>query len=111
MRSIAAEYGWPDYQVVERELTKVDPKSYESLAGDYKTPNSTLSISVESDRLFIKTPALGPDRMELFPESETKFFITVANMTFTFMRGDDGKVATIVVQPPKGEAVTAKRRD
>jgi CubicO group peptidase (beta-lactamase class C family) len=109
MRSIAAEYGWPDYKPSERELAKVDPKIYESYAGEYKTNNSSLTVATEGGRLFMKAPALGPERMELFPESDTKYFITVQDMTFTFSKDESGKVRELIVQPAKGQPVKAKR--
>jgi CubicO group peptidase (beta-lactamase class C family) len=109
MRGIAAEYRWPDYKVVEREIARVDPKVYASYAGEYETPNSSLSVAIDGGRLFVKASALGPDRMELLPESETKFLVTVADVTFTFRKEESGKVAEIIVQPPKGEPIPAKR--
>ena len=109
MRSIAAEYGWPDFAVPEREVAKVDPKVYESFAGEYQTKNSSLNIIAEGGKLFIKAAPFGPERMELFPESETKYFITVADMTFTFVRDGSGKVTELIFQPARSEPVTARR--
>lgn len=111
LRSIAAEYGWPDYKVPERDVAKVDPKIYEAYAGEYQTNNSSLNVSADNGHLFLKAPSLGPERMELFPESETKYFLLSAEMTFTFVKDDSGKVTELLVQPPKGEAIKAKKRD
>ncbi len=110
LRSISAEYGWPDYRVVEREVAKVAPAIYESFAGEYETKNTVLTVLAEGGRLFIKAAPLGPERIELFPESDTKYFITVADMTFTFERDDSGKVTGLIFQPPRGEPVKAKKR-
>ncbi|HEV2803432.1 MAG TPA: serine hydrolase [Chthoniobacterales bacterium] len=109
MRGIAAEYGWPDYKVGERAIAKIDPKLYASYAGEYRTRNSSLNVAVEGDRLFVKADPLGPDRLELLPESETKFFVTAADVAFTFRKDESGKVTEIVVEPASASPVTAKR--
>jgi CubicO group peptidase (beta-lactamase class C family) len=109
LRSIAAEYGWPDYRVAEREVAKVDPKVYESLAGEYRTTNTSATVLVDGGRLFLKAAPFGPEPIELFPESESKYFFTVQNMTFTFVKNESGKVTELIIQPAKGQPVTAKR--
>src|SRR4051812_4210939 len=109
LRSIAAEYGWPDYKVSEREVGKVDAKVYESFAGEYQAKNTALNVIADRGRLFVKAAPFGPERMELFPESETKYFVTTGNVTFTFVKDESGKVTELVVQPPKGEPTKAQR--
>jgi CubicO group peptidase (beta-lactamase class C family) len=108
LRSVAAEYGWPDYQVSKREVTKVAPEIYQSYAGSYQASNSQLTVLVEDGHLFLKAPNLGPRPIELFPESETKYFAMMADLTFTFVKDESGKVE-IMIQPPRGEPVKAKR--
>lgn len=103
LRAIAAEYGWPDYRVEEKALAKVDPKVYEAYAGEYFF-GMTIPIITEAGRLFIKAPQLGSDRVELFPESETKFFMTVDEVTVSFVKDEGGKVVEMIVQPPGGSA-------
>lgn len=109
LRSIAAEYGWPDYRVRERELAKVDPRIYESFAGAYQTKNTLLNVMADGGRLFVQAAPLGSERIELLPESDTKYFITIADMTFTFVRDESGKVTELIFQPPRGEPVKGKK--
>jgi hypothetical protein len=47
--------------------------------------------------------------MELLPESETKYFIMVQDVTFTFGKDESGKVTEMIVQPVTAEAIKAKR--
>jgi CubicO group peptidase (beta-lactamase class C family) len=108
-RSIAAEYGWPDFQVSEREVAKVNGKVYESFAGEYQTKNNPLSIIADAGRLFVKAAPFGPERMELLPESETKYFVTVGNVTFTFVKDETGKATELIIQSAKGEPIKAQR--
>jgi CubicO group peptidase (beta-lactamase class C family) len=97
LRSIAKEYGWPDYQAQERELAKVDPKVYEPYAGQYAVGARVVTVTVEDGRLLIQTP-LTPDKVELFPESETKYFMTMDEVAFTFVKDDKGAVTEMIVQ-------------
>jgi CubicO group peptidase (beta-lactamase class C family) len=103
LRSIAKEYGWPDYQVRERELAQVNPKVYASYAGEYQVMGASVTMTAESGRLFIQAPPFGPLKVELFPESETKYFITLDDVTFTFVKDEKGLVTEMLVQPPGGQ--------
>jgi CubicO group peptidase (beta-lactamase class C family) len=100
LRSIAKEYGWPDYHAAERELARVDPKVYGAYAGQYQVMGAAVTVTAENGRLFIQAPPLGPDKVELYPESETKYFITLDDATFTFVKDEKGAVAEMLVQPP-----------
>lgn len=109
LRSVAAEYNWPDYRLSEREVVQVAPEVYASYAGSYQTSNAQLTVAVEGGRLFLKASNLGPRPIELFPESEAKYFATMAELTFTFVKDESGKVAEIMIQAPRGEPVKAKK--
>jgi CubicO group peptidase (beta-lactamase class C family) len=43
LRSIAREYGWPDFQPAEHAVVKVGPKIFEAYAGGYKSSTGTYS--------------------------------------------------------------------
>lgn len=100
VRSIAQEYGWSDRPPSkERTLTKVDPKIYAAYVGEYDVSGRTVTISSEAGRLFILAPPLGPSRVELYPESETRFFILEQDLTVTFAKDEQGVFKEIVLQP------------
>jgi hypothetical protein len=46
----------------------------------------------EGDRVFFQSDLFGAQRMELFPESKTAFFMTAQDMSIRFEHGDDGAV-------------------
>jgi CubicO group peptidase (beta-lactamase class C family) len=109
LRSIAREYGWADYTVKEREVARVDPKVYASYTGQYDVRNSSVAVTIENGRLFIQAPPFGPDKVELYPESETKYFITLDDVTFTFIKDEKGQVTEMLVESP-GPSFRAKKR-
>jgi hypothetical protein len=100
IRSVAAEYGWPDFHPRERVVVTVDPRIYDSYVGEYEiAPGFILFVTREGDKLFSRalpmpTPpsATGQPKSEMFPESETTFFVKDADAQFTFVKDDQGRV-------------------
>jgi CubicO group peptidase (beta-lactamase class C family) len=92
----------------EQKEVKVDPKIYDAYAGRYElAPNLILTISRQGDRLMAE--ATGQPQIELFPESETKFFLKVVDAKITFVKDDTGKVTHLIFH--QGEDQKAKRID
>ena len=75
---------------------KVDPKIYDAYVGRYElAPNFILTISKEGDRLMAQ--ATGQPPFELFPSSETKFFLKAVDAQITFVRDEAGKVTHLIL--------------
>jgi CubicO group peptidase (beta-lactamase class C family) len=85
------------YKLPKRRVAaKVDPKIYDDYAGKYAiTPQFILTFTREGDHLM--TQATGQPKFEVFPESETEFFLKVVDAQLTFMRDKDGKVTRVVL--------------
>jgi CubicO group peptidase (beta-lactamase class C family) len=98
--SIAREYGWADYQVRERETAQVDPKIYESYVGKYQIRGADFTLTTDNGHLFIQAPPFGPQKVELYPESETKYFVTTNAVTFSFVKDEEGQVVELLVHLP-----------
>lgn len=106
IRSVAAEYGWPDFHPREKVIVKVDPRIYDSYVGEYEiAPGLILFVTREGDKLLsrampIPTPpsATGQPKSEMFPESETTFFVKDADAQFTFVKNDEGQVIQVDIQ-------------
>jgi len=94
MRSVAAEYGWPDYKPVVRTVATVDPKTLTEYAGTYVLPNFTLVITNENGQLMAQ--ADGPEKNPLYPESESVFFPLVLEGSIEFFRDAEGKVTHLI---------------
>jgi D-alanyl-D-alanine carboxypeptidase len=92
----------------ERKEVKVDPSLYDAYAGTYElTPAFALVVTREGDRIF--TQATGQPKIEIFPESETRFFLKVVDAQIDFVRGADGKVTGLVLHQG-GRDLPGKRK-
>ena len=75
----------------------VDTKIYDLYVGEYElAPGSMLVITKEGDKLMGQ--AYGEEKVELFPESETRYFLQVADAQVEFVKDDAGKVTGLVFQ-------------
>ena len=98
LRAVAKEYSWPDFQPVERAVAKIDPAILGAYAGTYQDPNAgKITVSVKKDALFIEAPPLGPEAEELYPESNSDFFILSNDATFSFLKDQKGNVSKLIV--------------
>jgi CubicO group peptidase (beta-lactamase class C family) len=79
-----------------KTVVQVDPKIYDAYVGEYQLgPNFILAVRRESDRLL--TRATGQGDIEIFPESETKFFPKVMEASLTFVKDESGKVTHLIL--------------
>lgn len=96
-RDIMAIYYGHKYEVpVVPVVAKIDPKILDQYIGQYEMrPGAVLTISREGNSLMAQPP--GGRKLEILPSSETRFFVTTPAVTFTFVKGPDGKVTHVVV--------------
>lgn len=95
VRAIAVEYGWPSHQPNVRSPVAVDPAALARLAGRYEMrPGRIVAVTLERGTLFIVD---GQQRIELFPESPTRFFEVVEETTVEFVSGSDGRVTHLTI--------------
>ncbi|HTQ60105.1 MAG TPA: serine hydrolase [Candidatus Solibacter sp.] len=84
-RAVSKEYAWPDYHPVEHPLIKLDPAKFTDYPGTYEIQGvGTLTVTLKSDHLYIQAEPLGPDPIELLPDSPIEFFVLTGDLTFTF---------------------------
>lgn len=89
-------YGLP-YQIpkTRKEIT-LDPALYDNYVGVYElAPKFRLTVTREGSRLM--TQATGQGKLEVFPESETQFFLKVIDAQLTFVKGPDGKAVQVIL--------------
>jgi len=80
----------------EPVVVKVDPKIYDGYVGEYEFgPNRILSVTREGDKLFAQRT--GTPRAEMFPESENKFFLNIADVRFVFLKDEAGTVNGMIL--------------
>ena len=74
----------------------MDPAVYDAYAGEYELrPGFSLAVTREGDRIFAQ--ATGQPKIEIFPESETRFFLKAVDAQIDFVRGADGQVTGLVL--------------
>jgi CubicO group peptidase (beta-lactamase class C family) len=80
----------------EQKDVRVDPKIYDSYAGEYQlAPTFTITITSESGKLMAQ--ATGQEKFELFPSSETDFYLKVVPATVTFVKDAQGNVTELIL--------------
>jgi CubicO group peptidase (beta-lactamase class C family) len=101
----------PEEQAAEMlaalEPAEVDPAIYDAYVGEYELmPGFVLAIAKENDQLFVQ--ATGQERAEIFPRSETEFFLKVDDAQITFIRDESGKVNELILHKG-GQDIPGKR--
>ena len=102
MRAVAAEYGWPSFKPRQKTVVAVEPAALAPLAGRYELrPGRVLTVAVEGGALIVID---GAQRIELFPESPTRYFDLVEEHDLEFVKGADGRIMHMLIdgiQPAK----------
>ena len=79
-----------------RTEVEVDHTIYDAYVGRYQLAmDAIITVTREDDQLFVQLT--GQPRIEVFPESETDFFMRVVDAQITFQVGDDGTVAALTL--------------
>jgi CubicO group peptidase (beta-lactamase class C family) len=92
---------------IAHKLAKVDPRIYDSYIGEYElAPGLVLKVTREEGKLM--TQATGQSKVEVFPESEMKFFLKAFEAQITFVKDETGRVTALILHQG-GRDQTAKR--
>lgn len=91
----------------ERQAVAVDPKILDQYAGEYELqPGFVIKFFRQGERFM--TQATGQGAFEIFPESETKFFLKVVDGQMEFVKDASGKVTGMVLTQ-NGRNMPAKK--
>jgi len=86
---------------------KVDPAVLDTYVGKYELANGRIAIlDREGEKLYGEFP--GDKKIELIPESETRFFLSETWRSLTFERDKAGKVIGFTLSG-EGETIQAKK--
>lgn len=78
------------------QVAQVDPACYDALVGKYQlAPGVELTITRDDKRL--RGQLTDQPKIELFPESETEFFLKVIYAQLSFVKDDAGKVTHVIL--------------
>ena len=106
---IAGKSGLKNTRPIAHKVAEVDPKVYDAYVGRYEIGHETIVTFTREQRLMAQPTNEG--KLEVFPESETVFFLNPAtDATVTFVKDDKGKVSHIVLRR-EGRETKAKRID
>lgn len=83
---------------------RVDPDVFDSYVGQYSVPDDNgsyaLTVSRDNDRYFVQRPGTPP--IEMFPDSDSEFFVRVSSARFVFHRSTPGTVTRVSIEQPSG---------
>lgn len=87
VRSVAQAYGWPDFQPIEHTVVPVDPSKFGRYVGTY----DFIKVTQDGSHLMAEIP-IGSKTQELFPESDTQYFLRDIGTRIIFDVKADGSV-------------------
>ncbi|MDR4433091.1 serine hydrolase [Bacillus tequilensis] len=96
------------YEIPERptdkKKKKIDPAIYSRYVGSYVLQDGTAArVTAENDRLYLEIT--GQLRLELFPSSETRFFLRSLSVEIEFVLGDGAAKSFIIYEDGTEEAI------
>lgn len=96
-------------EVPVREAIDLDPAIYDAYVGVYELrPGFDLTVTREDDKLMAQ--ATGQEKVQLFPESETEFFIREVDAQITFVRGSAGTVDELILHQGGRDMPAVRKR-
>jgi CubicO group peptidase (beta-lactamase class C family) len=103
----AIAYGEPYDMPGQPPAVEVDPAVLQKYAGSYQvSADMTFTITAEAGHLFAEVP--NQPKFEIFPTSETEFFVDNPDIKFHFVVGADGAVTELVIREGGREIHAAK---
>ncbi len=91
----------------EQKEASVDPRVFAAYVGQYELmPNFLLTISIEDGKLMGE--ATGQSKAQLYPTSETEYFLKVVDAQISFLKNDQGEVTQLILHQ-NGRNMPAKK--
>lgn len=108
LRTIAQEYGWPDYRPVERTLARIAPEAFDRHSGAFEWESGEI-VTFWRERNHFVARIWGQPIVELFPSSEHEFFTRIVDARYEFASSASGADTVTLYQD--GQTWPAKRLD
>jgi CubicO group peptidase (beta-lactamase class C family) len=91
----------------EKKAISVESEILDTYVGEYEvTPEFHIYITKENGQLYAAAP--GHTKAKMYAESETEFFLRIADVAFTFVKNEKGKVTQLILHMD-GEDSPAKK--
>lgn len=98
LRAIARVYGWPDFAPEEKVVAEVNPGTLDSLAGRYNLQGMfELPVFTEDGKLFIPDFFGTERKIQLYPQSSTKYFDPLRGFVLEFILDENSRAEKIKV--------------
>lgn len=77
-------------------VADIDPAVFDDYVGEYRPAGAdvTMTVSRDGNRFFVQVS--GQPKLEVFPKSETEFFLKVVHAQLTFVTGPDGRAMKVI---------------
>lgn len=98
LRAVAREYGWPDFKVVEKTAAPFAPAAFSTYVGRYQRDDHVLVFYRKENHFYLRET--DRPRVEIFPKSDTEFFLLEEPTTYTFKRDAAGLVSHVIRRGP-----------
>ena len=98
--------------VKEHKAIKLNGTALDAYVGAYQMqPDVLLTISRRGGRLFSHrgSPGVGPEKLEIFAETDTEFFLKAVNAQMTFTKDSGGRVTQVVIHHANGQDETGAK--
>jgi CubicO group peptidase (beta-lactamase class C family) len=95
-------FGAPYEMPYERKAIALAPSVLSSYVGEYKTrqPKGTFVVTIENGKLFSRRNSEA--KAEMFPESDSRFFLKNEDIQFTFLKDAKGVTTGLIVDQGDG---------
>jgi CubicO group peptidase (beta-lactamase class C family) len=94
VRTIARDYGWPDFGPAERALADVKPETLDRLIGVYQLEDQNMYLVRREDGRLVGNVRGNPP-VELFASSDRELFARDANVAATFTADASGSITKV----------------
>lgn len=95
------------FEQKKRVAIEVALEVLERYVGTYQyNADLSFSVTLDKNRLFVQAPGL--PKTEIFPESETAFFLKIADIQITFNPDEGGKTKSLVFHQRTGDLLAKK---
>jgi len=96
-KDLAAIVFGEEYEIPQEHVAvEIDPRILDDYVGEYELePGFVITFTKENNKLM--TQATGQPKFEVYPESETKFFLKVVDAQITFVKNEKGIVTELIL--------------
>ncbi|HEY4342105.1 MAG TPA: serine hydrolase [Steroidobacteraceae bacterium] len=106
-RTVAHEYGWPDFQPREETAVTVNPRILSGYVGHYQLGTYTvMAVTREGERLF--SQFAGQPKVQLFAASDKDWFLAEVEAHETFETDAQGNATQLTIHQ-NGQTIVTKR--